>query len=212
MPRIVTFSGTLRWFVLWAGILGVCILLFAKGLSRPGGPSGVWLVFIPVICIIGILSFYSAYMVISGYFRWSRYARRFTREVAPGIQAALNNGQASVGSVTSDCAIVIEEYEDEGSAYIYDLGDGTSLYLRGQEYYPEAKDVPWPARQFDIVRTSFDGRLVGIFTGNEPVAVIRTVPVAEMPEGFWSADEPKTETILPGRPDEILKRLGHRAT
>src|SRR2546422_4522962 len=45
--RIVTLSGTLRWFALWAGILVICILLFAKGLYRPSGPSGLWMVVMP---------------------------------------------------------------------------------------------------------------------------------------------------------------------
>ena len=134
VPRIVTLSGTFRWFALWAGTLAICFFLFAKGLFRSGGPSGLWVVVIPIVVIVGILSFYFAYMVVSGYFRWSGYARRFARDSVPRIRAALEDGDASVCSVRSDRAVVIEEYEDDGSAYIYDLGHGTSLYLRGQEY------------------------------------------------------------------------------
>ena len=212
VPSIVTTSGTLRWFSLWAGILALCVFLFAKGLSRPGGPSGVWMVTLPVVVVVGILSLYFAYMIISGHFHWSRYARRFRRKDAPKIQAALEDGLAAVWRVTSDRAIVIEEYEDEGSVYIYDLGDGTSLYLRGQEYFPEDHDAPWPARQFEIVRASLDGRLVGIFTGREPVPQVRTIPMAEMPKSFLFSDEPRTETIFPGQPDEILRKLGHHST
>jgi hypothetical protein len=125
------------------------------------------MVVIPIVFVVGILSFYFACMVISGYVHWSRHARRFVCEDAPKIRAALEDGQAFVWRVTSHRAVVIEEYEDEGSAYIFDLGDGTSLYLRGQEYYPEHDDAPWPAQQFEIVRTALDGRLVGIFTGRE---------------------------------------------
>jgi hypothetical protein len=212
VPRIVTLSGTFRWFALWAGILTVCICLFAKGLSKQDGPSGLWLVVIPVAFVIGILAFYFAYMLVSSYFHWSRNARRFAREDDPKIRAALEDGLALVCRVSTDCAIVIEQYEDEGSAFIYDLGDGTSFYLRGQEYYPEDNGAPWPARQFEIVRTRLDRRLVGIFTGNEAVPQVRTVSMAEMPHGFSFSDDPKTETILPGQPDEILKRLGHHGS
>jgi hypothetical protein len=35
--------------------------------------------------------------------------------------------------------------------------------------------------------------------------------MAEMPESFLFSEEPKTETILPGQPEDILKRLGHHA-
>src|SRR5262245_44751321 len=176
VPRIVTLSGTLRWFALWAGILAACIFLFAKGLSRLEGPSILWMVIMPVVFIVGIFSFYFAYLVVSGHLHWSGYARRFARDDAPKIRAALEDGRATVCSVMSDRAVVIEEFEGEGSAYIYDLGDDTSLYLRGQEYYPEDEDAPWPARQFDIVRTRLHGRLVGIFAGREPLVQVRTVP------------------------------------
>jgi len=123
----------------------------------------------------------------------------------------LENGRASVCSITSDRAIVIEDWVYDDPAYIFDLGDGRSLYLRGPEYRPKDDDAPWPARQFEIVRTSPDGLWVGVFTGREPLSQVRRVPMAEMPESYWYSCEPKTEAVLPGRPDEILRWLGHLA-
>jgi hypothetical protein len=166
---------------------------------------------IPAAVIVGILCSYFAYMVLASYFRLSGYARRFEREEAPRIRAALEHGGASVCSVTSNRVLVIEESEDEGSAYIYDLGDGTSLYLRGQDYQPEDGRAPWPARRFEIVRTGTDNRLVGIFGSDEALKPFQVIPMAEMPESFWFADEPQTETVLEGRPEDIVRRLGHAA-
>jgi hypothetical protein len=208
VPRIASFSKSFRWLALWTSILGICVFLFARGLFRPGGPSGIWMVIIPITCIFGISAFYCAYMVFSGYLRLLGYARRFNRDQAPKIRAALDDGRASVLIITSDRVVVIEEYEDEGLAYIYDLGDGTSLFLRGEDYFPEEEDAPWPARQFEIVRSSLNGKSVGIFAGREAPAQIRKIAMAKMPQSFCLADEPKTETILQGEPDEILRKLG----
>jgi hypothetical protein len=185
-------------------------VLFVKGLSRPSGPSGIWLVILPVVVIVGILAFYFAYMVASGHLRALNYVRQFTRDQAPSIRAALESGCATVLKVSSNQCVVIEEFEDEGSAYIYDLGDGNSLYLQGQEYCPTPDDAPWPARQFEIVRAARDGRLVGIFCSHEPVEHVRTVLANEMPQDSWLTDEPKTESVLRGQPDEVLKTLRNR--
>ncbi len=203
---IVSLSDTLRWVTLWFGVLAICLFLFAKGLFRPDGPSGVWMGIIPIVVITGILSFYAAYMVIRSYFHWSRHERRFTRDTVPKLRAALADGQADVSLVTSDRVIVIED--DEGFAtYLFDLGDGTTLQLRGQDIYPANEDAAWPARQFEIVRTRLDGLELGIFAGKEPVPQVRTVPVEEMPYSFMIYEVPDTETILMGQPEDILKRF-----
>jgi len=76
VPGLVTKLGTIRWFSLWTGILFLCIFLFAIGLFRAGGPSGVWLAVLPVVVIFGILAFYSAYMVVSSYIHLSRFSTK----------------------------------------------------------------------------------------------------------------------------------------
>ena len=134
----------------------------------------------------------------------------FAMNNASAIRAAIDNGLACVCRVRSDSVVVVQEDEDEGSAYIFDLGDGSSLYLRGQEYFPDLESSPWPAGQFEIVRTKVDRLLVGVFAGSEPVADIREVRMSEMPESFWFADVPESESILPGAPTEVLARLGHQ--
>jgi len=210
VPRITSLGTTLRWFAIWVSLLALCLFLFGVGLFREGGPTGLWMVLIPVVVIVGIGAFYLACLVISSHIHWSRYAKRFALEDAPAFRAALEKGEAYVCQVKSESAVVIQQFEDEGSAYIFDLGDGTSLYLRGQWYFPDDDDAPWPARDFEIVRTAPKGILVGVFPGLEPVPKIREVSMAEMPESFWWSERPETETILTGSPDEILVSLGHK--
>jgi hypothetical protein len=111
--------------------------------------------------------------------------------------------------VTATQVAVIEQSEDEGSAYIYDLGDGSCLFLRGDEYAPGDND-PWPARRFQVVRTAWSGWFLGVFGAEEPLEPVLTIPMSEMPESFAFSEEPRSETILPGSPDEVLTKLGHQ--
>lgn len=209
--RLMTpISSSVRWLTLATGILGICVVLFVRGLFRQDGPTGVWIIVVPVVAPVGIIAFYVSSSIVIGHVHWSRFAKQFALNNAPAIRKALDNGQAFVCRVRSDSVVVVQEDEDEGSAYIFDLGDGSSLYLRGQEYFPEIESSPWPARQFEIVRTKVDRLLVGVFAGSEPVADIREVRISEMPESFWFADDPESESILLGTPTEILARLCHQ--
>jgi hypothetical protein len=205
-----SIGSPVRWLTLATGILGICVFLFVRGLLRQDGPTGVWIIVVPVVVPVGILAFYVASSIVIGHFHWSRFAKQFAMNSGPAIREALDNGQAFVCRVRSDSVVVVQEDEDEGSAYIFDLGDGSSLYLRGQEYFPDLESSPWPAGQFEIVRTKVDRLLVGVFAGSEPVADIREVRMSEMPESFWFADVPESESILPGAPTEILARLCHQ--
>jgi hypothetical protein len=212
-PFTGVLSSTARWLGLWTAVLALCIFVFVKGLGREGGPSQVWRGMVPVAFILGVLAFYAVYMFVSSCFRLMGYRRQFRRERLPEICKALEQGGASVCRVTSGRVMVIEGNEDEEAAYIYDLGDGTSFILRGEDYCPETADgadAPWPAGRFEIVRSAANDLLVGVFAGGERLEPAQTVSMKEMPESFWSGEEPKTETVLPGRPEEVLKRLGYK--
>jgi hypothetical protein len=209
-PLRTSIGTSLRGLIPATGILGICVFLFVRGLLREDGPSGVWIIVVPVVVPVAIIAFYVASCIVIGHVHWSRIARQFALKNAAAIRLALDNGQACVCRVRSDSVVVVQEDEDEGSAFIFDLGDGSSFYLRGQEYFPELESSPWPARQFEIVRTKVGGLLMGVFAGLETVADIREVRMSEMPGSFWFADEPESESILPGAPTEILARLCHQ--
>jgi hypothetical protein len=201
---VVTLSNTLRWFTLWAGILALCVIGTIKAESLPGGPPLV----IPVTFVVGLLAFYFAYMVARSHVEISRRLRRFQSNV-PRLKADLQDGSASVLTVTAAQVVVIEQSEDEGSAYIFDLGDGTCLFLRGGDDY-EPDGAPWPARRFEIVRTA-SGWYLGVFGAEEALEPVRTIPMSEMPESFWFSEHPASETVIPGSPEDVLRSLGHPA-
>jgi hypothetical protein len=201
---VVTLSNTLRWLTLWLAILTLCVIGTIKAESLPGGPALV----IPVTFVIGLLAFYFAYLVASTHFHISRHVRRFQGNI-PRLKADLENGNALVSRVAATRVLTIEQSEDEGSAYIYDLADGTCLFLRGQDYDLD-DHFPWPARRFEIVHTA-SGWFLGVSGAEEALEPARIIPMSEMPESFWSSQEPASETILRGSPEEVLRSLGHPA-
>ena len=92
-------------------------------------------------------------------------------------------------------------------SYVFDLGDGTSLWL-GTDYYPEEEDAPWPAGEFEIVRTVGGDHLLGIFGVRIPLDPIRSITLMDIPENAWG-NLPDGEIIVPGNPTEVLNRLCH---
>ncbi|HEV7591346.1 MAG TPA: hypothetical protein VGO40_24750, partial [Longimicrobium sp.] len=52
------------------------------------------------------------------------------------LTRALEDGRVTVKRVSAVAVIEIEPLEDEGTGYVFDLGDGRVLFLKGQEYVP----------------------------------------------------------------------------
>jgi hypothetical protein len=212
-PRGLKLKDSLYPFALALGIFGLSVFAFVHGFTAVGSlergavTHSIWPVAMGISVVVGIVSFYVLCMVISSHVRIAGYARKFVRERHPQIRAALEDGRASVWCVDSESAILIDDLEDEDPVCIYDLGDGTSLYLRGDDYRPEDTNAPWPARHFEIVHTALDGRLLGIFSAREKLERVRVIHASEMPASFFALDEPTSESILPGHPEAVLAKL-----
>lgn len=217
-PRSVTWGGTLKRFFLWISICLVSVYLVALFWSLVDmGKLKIG----PLVTILGVLAsillgitaliaLYVAANIIQDHFITSANAKSFEQEWAPKLRAALDDGQASILQVTSDRVICLEPFDDEAQAYIYDLGDGTCLFLHGQEYYPEDFDnTPWPAKEFELVRTAVGHLFITIHNARGKPEHVRVVEMDEMPSDFVWGNEPATQSILPGTPDEVLARLGH---
>jgi hypothetical protein len=204
------------WSFLCLAILGVGILALVGLVTwlegRPVLVGSFGTVLAIVIVVVCIAAGCGAWIVIASQRADVFYATQFVQENAPQIRAALENGRASVCRVTAVGVIVIEEYleEDMGSGYLYDLDDGTSFYLRGHEYdLDDQGDGTFLPRQFEIVRAAENDLWLGIFNVAGRLEPELHVSMREMPEWYvW--DDPQPESILPGRPREILSRLGYR--
>jgi hypothetical protein len=80
-----------------------------------------------------------------------RDARRDTaalRAMAQRFDSALEHDRAEVFRIEARAYAELEEIEDEGACYAFDLGDGRIVFLTGQEFYP---DEDFPCLAFSLV-------------------------------------------------------------
>jgi hypothetical protein len=157
-----------------------------------------------VLVLAGIASLFGFMACVSGYFRWRRYVRHFHRDTAPMIRAALESGKVLSKQVTADSVIVFKEFDDEGPACIFGIGDGRSLILKGQQCLPVDINMPWPSSKFEIARSADTGMWIGIFSSGEPLTPIRIVKMADCNDDFFWAD---MEEVVQGSPDEVLAEV-----
>jgi hypothetical protein len=216
-PQWPTRGNMLRWLCLWLAILVIGISILA-GIAvwfdgRPGWRVVLAGLLAGVTFSVCVVACYGAYLLVTGYRHGVREATHFAQETAPRIRDALQEGRASVCRVTSEGVIVIEEFleEDLGSAYIFDLGDGTSYYLRGVEYdFDEESDIFLLPSRFALVRTATNHIWLGVFNREGRLEPELTVSMKEMPHEYVWGDSLASESVLPGRPREILARLGYQ--
>jgi hypothetical protein len=159
------------------------------------------------LVIGGIVLFFFGVNMVLGFFRWRGYAKRFRRKVNPKVQEALADGRVEVKRVEAKDVIELEEFEDEGPGWIFDLGDGQCLVLKGQTFYPTNEQSPWPNDQFELVRTSKHGLQVGIFCSGKLLEPSQRISTAEFPEEFiWG----EMEATFQGSPAQVVKVLQAR--
>ena len=192
----ITFRDTLKWFIVWSGGL-ICCGLLAAGIflaelsplvsGMLGGP----------LAIIAIICLYAVIQLWSSYFHWSAVHRNYVRRDVPEIEVALLDGTVTVKNINATAVIELVEFEDEGSGYIFDLGDGQVLFLKGQQYSPVKDKMQWPNSDFEIVRTVHGNRWVGIFCHGSGLSPIRTIETSDCKEEIaWAEREEVVESDL----------------
>lgn len=73
---------------------------------------------------------------------------RYAVAVAERLESALSRNEANVFDFEARSFVELEEVEDEGACYAFDLGRGRIAFVVGQEYYPEAR---FPSLDFSLV-------------------------------------------------------------
>lgn len=68
--------------------------------------------------------------------------------MAQGLRSALARDEAEVFDVRASAFAELEEFEDEGACYVFQLDDDHLLFLCGQEFYPSAR---FPSLDFSLV-------------------------------------------------------------
>jgi hypothetical protein len=196
----VTARDTVKWSLIWLGGL----LLLAVGLIalRPGAILGG--IAGGVLFVAGIICLYAFIMVVSGFFRWRKTFRQFAKETIQTTRRVLQEGRCQSRDVTASEVYEIEEFEDEGPGYIFALGEGKSLLLKGQKYAPEEDKMPWPAGTFSLVRSTDGGLWIALFSSGKVLLPTQTIQVQECKEEFVRSER---EDVLEGQPDQVLKEI-----
>ena len=74
------------------------------------------------------------------------------------IEDALANGKADEVRISTHAMVELQEIEDEGACYAFQVEEGKIVFVCGQDYYPTSK---FPSTDFSIIHIlSRDGELV----------------------------------------------------
>ena len=138
------------------------------------------------------------------YARERRTRHDFQVRAAPELERMLEDGRVAVKRVGAVAVVEIEPIEDEGYGYIFDLGDGRILFLKGQDYDPVDEEIPWPNTDFEIVRAVTDGRWIDLYCHGEFLPPVRVVRREECdPQAAWD----EREEVLHLSLDDTVKTI-----
>jgi hypothetical protein len=68
--------------------------------------------------------------------------------MAQGLESALRRNEADVYDIRTKSHAVLEEIEDEGACYAFELEDGRLVFVAGQEFYESAR---FPSLDFSLI-------------------------------------------------------------
>lgn len=143
-----------------------------------------------LIVVTGIICLYLLILFISSHRHWSRIRRRFILDDIPRIRSEIADGRALVKHVQTENVIEVSEYEDEGPSYLFDVGDGQVLFIKGQHYYSVEDRMPWPNTDFELVRTARERLWIGVFCHGDELTPVEVIAGAEIRDEFvWETRE-----------------------
>jgi hypothetical protein len=161
-------------------------------------------VIVVLLVVAGIACFCAIFMLVSGYLHWRRVFRDFQKNDIPRIKSTLDRGQVHSKHVTASSVIVIEEWEDEGSGYVFDIGEGKSLLLKGQKFLPVDERMSWPSSDFEIVRSPVGDLWIGLFSAGDSLPPSKTISNEICRDDFV---ESEIEEVVEDDPDAVLRRI-----
>jgi hypothetical protein len=124
--------------------------------------------------------------------------------MAHGLESALRRNEADVYDIRASSHAVLEEIEDEGACYAFDLGDGRLVFIAGQEFYEGAR---FPSLDFSLIYPLDEhGQPVEMFIDKrgDKTAPARTIPSAVKK----SLNVPDHLEVRAGRLDDLEALLG----
>ena len=126
------------------------------------------------------------------------------RAMLRGFESARRRDAAEVFEVRSSAFAELEEIEDEGACYAFQIGDDRLVFVAGQEFYPQAK---FPSHDFSLVHI-LDERgqpaEMVIEKRGPQAAPVRVIP----PATKLRLEIPEHLEVIEGRLDQIESLLG----
>lgn len=133
----------------------------------------------------------------------------------PPFDRDLREGQAEQLHVTASEVVELEEYEDEGSGFFFDVGDGRLLYMQGQYLDDDAlnddssseqpaedgsaavRTPRFPCREFEIVRASYSQEVLTLRCLGDYLPPSRLMSVEHFEGGLpdWVVFEGRLATL-----------------
>jgi hypothetical protein len=110
--------------------------------------------------------------------RWMRHARE---------QRNRSVDEVEVLRVTGARFVEMEQHNDEGPHYFFEVDASKLLFLSGQclfdPFVQSAADREFPTADFDLVRELANGRVLTLSPRGDGIAALRTVPMSDLPLG-----------------------------
>lgn len=127
------------------------------------------------------------------------------------IARMLQDGRVTVKRVRAVAVVEIEPIEDEGYGYVFDLGDGRVLFLKGQDFDVADDEAPWPNTEFEIVRAATDGTMLGLRCHGTALRPLRVIPGGELDAlKGWDAREEVLEMTVDEAVRSVLENPDQR--
>lgn len=120
------------------------------------------------------------------------------------LARVLEDGRVTVKRVHAVAVVEIEPIEDEGYGYVFDLGDGRVLFIKGDHFFPEDEEAAWPNTDFEIVRAAADGRILDVHCHGTELPPLRVIPghAVDAQKGWDEREE-----VLHMSMDEVVRSV-----
>jgi hypothetical protein len=129
------------------------------------------------------------------------------KEELPKLDRALRDDTAWVRRVQPNAVIEIWQYEDEGDGYIFDVGNGKLLYLKGQWIEIDSETSPWPNTDFEIIKTTRDRLPLDIICHGEKLEPLRGIASSDHVNYDWEDHDELFDGELNAYADSLVDEL-----
>jgi hypothetical protein len=167
------------WLMVAAWLL-VPVVLWLRGERSAGGYVGV------LVLGAGI----GGYHLVSAARARARQRRNhatWTAQRTRDLARVLEDGRAVVTRVRAAAVVQVEPWEDEGTGYLFDLGEGRVLVMKGGDDFvdEDEDDARWPNTDFEIVRAAADRRILGMHLHGAVLSPARILENGEYDAERW---------------------------